>query len=298
MFDEAWEWVDAPAPLGGWFGTWWVTVLVSGGTSSVLTARHNGQDATAPGDPCPPDPPPCVTCFPQIASQYANFAASAPVPLIAGTAACPAGENPSDACPPSVGSPITVWVSGVQQAGPNPNCATLLALPGVFDRYQVCMRWTAADQVGAFYWDFADENASGARVSGINYDVPSGGIGQAISHTYDYDSLYDPVRSCFPPPSSGRPLCANYQRGPAISAGCQKPGGVCYPSGTPAFQVTVTARWMLEVDQCVTSNGGTRCTGYTLVNLQLFGEPNPWYSNGNLVPIFVLGGGADITPGG
>jgi hypothetical protein len=155
----------------------------------------------------------------------------------------------------------------------------MITIPGLYN-YSLCMRWTPGTQVGDFIWNFDDEqvdpsSGQGQAVSGVNYNVPSV-LGQTINHTFQYSSGFNPLRRCVRP-------CQGDLLGPPMAG---------YPQGTPAFQVSVSSNWFLQVLQCL--NGV--CGAWQTINLQQFGSPTPFFTSVTTVPIFVVSYGSVITP--
>jgi hypothetical protein len=225
---------------------------------------------------CPPlsAPPPCSTCMPQITAF--DFWSMAPTPMISGRATCPDGSVNN--CPPSVGSPLKLWVDSWVNP---PGLQTCQNLGGIQDLYQdvtICM-WWQPHPGSALTWDFDDETVDpgtgvGTRTpaqSGIGYDPA-----HPVSHTFQYSSAYDPIGGCVRP-------CSGDMNG---------------PNGAPAFQVAVSSEWDLYFSVSGHDWNGTRFYRSTQINLQDFGSPTgtSYFIENVVVPVPVFSYGSVTTP--
>jgi hypothetical protein len=249
---------------------WWMLRLLDDGFSDPQLI---GYLAIVTG-PCNPGAPPAPG-NPIIYLTFDSILAFAPEAFWGGTAACPAGDQPDDACPPSVGNPVQMWVAGFASArGPTQTCSRVLSPFWYFTSYQACLRWR---QRGAVTWDFNDET-NGTRIKGQNYGVVESGTGagSALTHTFDYSSGYDPIRNCVRP-------CSGEALGPPL------PG---HAAGSPAFQVTISSVWEVELQQCFATGGPRTCTSWQVLDLRTLGSPAATFTATSLIPVPVVEYGA------
>lgn len=267
QMNASYGWGVDPLTISG--PLWWnLNLLLDGFSDPQLI----GYFPNGFSNPCPPPPPPPPPGNPVVFLTYDSILAFAPEAFWSGTADCPAGEPPGDACPPSVGNAIHVWVAGFGSSrGPTQVCSKVLSPFWYFTSYQACLRWR---QVGGTTWDFDDETVSGARVKGLNYGVPEAGTGpgSAISHTFEYPSGFDPIRNCVRP-------CPGDALGPPL------PG---HPGGAPAFQVTVNAVWEVELRECFSTGGPPACTAWRFIDLRTLGAPTADFTSTSLIPVPVV----------
>jgi hypothetical protein len=250
---------------------WWLLELEVDGLSDPLL---DGFRALTTG-PCRPGPPP-TPGNPVVYLTYDDILAVAPKAFWSGTATCPAAEPAGDACPPSVGNAIQIWVASfASTSGRAQICSRILRPFWYFTAYRACLRWR---QVGGTIWDFDDETVNGSRVKGQNYGVVESGTGRgsAISHVYEYPSGFDPLRNCLRP-------CPGDALGPPL------PG---YPGGSPAFQVTVNSVWEVQLQQWFATGGPLTPTAWQTLDLRTLGAPSANFTASSLIPIPVVEYGA------
>lgn len=294
QYGKYWQVIDYYRNLNAireiWYGNWYVTLQATTGSLALintaspvapppynLTDTSNWPPVAGPWPPCPPPRPPCMTCLPQLGSVFSfNFFAYAPIASIAGGASCPAGSPAGAWCPPSVGNPVTLTVTGFHSAlGPRGVTQCLGAVDG-FQQVCLTLSWNLAQQVGPLVWNFDDEQVDPTTGVGRQSPPVASEVNQPVSHTFAYSSAFDPIRQCVRP-------CPGNLKGPPI------PG---YPAGTPAFQITLASNWNLLYTLFVRQfDGQTATTTYT-VDLRRFGSPTSYFTSVTTLPLFVTSYGS------
>lgn len=267
--NEQYNWGIDPAYIHqSLFWLLYLTLDNAGNLSLLDSMPHSGACQAAP--PPPPSNPVIYLAFDSILAVV-------PEAFWSGTADCPAGEPSSDACPPSVGNPIDIWISQFASAAgqQSQQCSKVLSPFLNLASYQACLRW---NRVGSIVWDFDDETVDGVRVPGRNYNVVEVGTGEAsaISHTFEYSSGFDPLRNCLRP-------CPGDALGPDL------PG---HPGGSPAFQVTVSTVWEVQLQECFSTGGPRICTPWRFIDLRTLGAATADFTSTSLIPIPVVEYGA------
>ncbi len=244
----------------------------------VMGPKENWPD---PPPPCPRPTPPCLTCAPVVStialSSSFDFWAYTPELLIDGEAACPARSPAGSWCPPTVGNPVSLWVSGFSnERGQSIGEGSLFNYLGIYSRLDFRLRWVPT---GPYVWNFDDAHVNPSSGFGQRTPSVSSSLNQPVSHTFEYSSAYDPIRQCAHP-------CPGDLKGPPA------PG---YPNGTPAFQVRVASTWNLELSQRVVLEGRTSNWVTQTVDLRDFGSPTSYFTAVTTLPLFVLSYGS-VTP--
>lgn len=228
-----------------------------------------------PRPPCPAvsAPPPCHSCLPQITSF--DFRSIAPTPLVSGQATCPDGTVNN--CPPSVGSPLQLWVDSWVNPPGQRTCQFLGGIQDLYRDVTICMWWEPDPNFG-LTWNFDDETVDPKTGAGTQTPPVPGGEDPAhpVSHTFQYSSAYDPLRQCVRP--------------------CN--GDVNGPNGAPAFQVNVSSEWDLFFSVGGHDADGTPFFVSTQIDLRQFGSPTgtSYFIENSLVPVPVLSYGPVNTP--
>lgn len=276
VIDETWS--------GNWILSFLATadgmILLENATPNVPQSVWS-QPHPLGGPPCAPPQAPPMTSLPQIGSVFSfNFFAYAPIADISGTAKCPAGSPAGSWCPPSVGNPVTLTVTGFHSAaGPTSVVKDLGAVDGFADA-RLSLSWNLNQQVGANVWDFDDEQVDPTTGQAQRTPTVTSEVNQPVSHTFDYSSAFDPIRQCVRP-------CPGDLTGPPMAG---------YPNGTPAFQVQVSSHWNLRYTETVTDfQGQTATLTVDPVDLRQFGSPTPYFTSVTTVPLFVVSYGS-VTP--
>jgi hypothetical protein len=245
----------------------------------VSKAVEMGDKANwpTPRPECPPPAPPCVTCTPVVTQIVLNssfdFWTYTPNPAIDGEAACPPDSPAGSWCPPTVGNPVTLWVSE-EPRGDTEDCGELDNYLGLYTRLDVCMRWLRASD---YTWNFDDEHVNPSTGQGQRTPTVTSVLDEQVTHTFEYSSAYDPIDRCTRP-------CSGDLKGPPA------PG---YPNGTPAFQVTVASTWILQIRQRATLEGNTGpWSDWETVDLRDFGAPASSFTSVTTLPLFVLSYGS------
>jgi hypothetical protein len=249
----------------------WILLLADDGTTPDPTLLFYSPRTT-----CPPPSPPPPTSNPFIFQQFIIWA-FAPMAEWDGSATCPPGSSPGAVCPPSVGQALRTWVSGfVPTSGATRACSGTLTNYLGYALYSACLEWR---QAWPIRWDFNDQTVDGQRLWGQNYGVAESslGPGAAVTHTYEYDSRFNPISNCV------RPCSKQELLGPVL------PG---YPNGTPAFQVQIQTPWQLWLCQSFTNSGSLPPQTCSQVDLRTLGAPARDFISSNVIPVPVLQYGA------
>jgi hypothetical protein len=271
--------------------TWthnWILTLLGTADGAVIMENAYPYDPNNvssnpppwPNVPCAPPSPPCMTCLPQMGSVFSfDFWAYAPVASITGSARCPPGSLAGSWCPPSVGNPVTLAVTGFHSTrGPTGVTEDLGTVDGFAD-VTLSINWNPAQRVGLLSWNFDDEQVNATTGQAQRSPVVTSGVNQPVSHTFAYSSAFDPIRQCVR-------TCPGDLPGPPIAG---------YPHGTPAFQVSVASHWNLIYTERVTDFAGQTATITYAVDLRQFGSPTSYFTSVTTLPLFVVSYGS-VTP--